>query len=66
MSRTAAVVVSEDERHYTIYVSYGEKGEAPAAEIVAVFRKDKYSEKTIAKIVEKIKTIFKAHFGAEE
>jgi len=65
MSRTAAEAVSEDERHYTIYVSYGEESEDPAAEIVAVFRKDRYSEKTITKMVEKIKSIIKAHFGAE-
>jgi len=62
MSETATVVLKETKKYYIICVEYGLEGEEPSAKIIARLRKDRYSEDTAFKMLERIKTIFKKHF----
>jgi len=62
MSQAATVILRETKKYYIIYVEYEPEGEEPSAKIVACLRKDKYSEDTVFRMLEKIKTIFKKHF----
>ena len=62
MSETATVVLKETKKYYIICVEYGLEGEEPSAKIIARLRKDKYSEDTAFRMMERIKSIFRKHF----